>query len=221
MKRSAADVSAPPSVRRPKKIGLVQSLEEIRREKFVPFTHGPLYVHGPVPFDIVERFVMETSIEVFMTYYDFMDFPIVNLPKPYGFRLFVMDDTSYPHFCKWLETVEMLNSSQRRIVIPRRVAAPILDPFMKMLNVTVPTPEIIDVWTVSRSDMQIMPTTHVETLPYPVFKEGEAEDLTREEFLRRLPKPVTAPSAIKLIKKQADPKVIVRGKARFAEMGSK
>ena len=218
MNRSTADLSTPPSVRRPRKIGLVQSLEEIRREKFVPFTHGPLYVHGPVPFDIVERFSAETSIEVFMTYYDFIDSAIINLPPPYGFRLFVMDDTAYPHFCKWLETVEIVDSKAQKLAVPRRVAAPILDPFMKLLGVTVPMPEIIDVWTVSRMDMQIMPTTHIEVLPYPIFKEGEAEDLTREQFLQRLPKPVTAPIKIELTKRRPDPQVIVRGKARFKEM---
>lgn len=221
MKRSNADLSAPPSVRRPRKIGLVQSLDEIRREKFVPFTHGPLYVHGPVPFDIVERFVADTSIEAFMTYYDFTDDPIINLPPPYAFRLFVMDDVAYPHFCKWLETVEITNSPKKQLIVPRRVAAPILDPFMKLLNVTVPTPEVIDVWTVSRSDCQVMPDTHVETLPYPVFKEGEAEELTREEFLQRLPKPATAPNAVKLRKLPPDPRVVVRGNARFKEMGVK
>lgn len=221
MKRSTADVSTPPSVRKPRKIGLVQSLDEIRREKFVPFTHGPLYVHGSVPFDIVERFVAETSIEVFMTYYDFMDTPIITLPRPYAFRLFVMDDTAYPHFCKWLETVEIANSPTRQLAVPRRVAAPILDPFMRMIGATVPVPELIDVWTVSRMDMQIMPKTHVETLPYPIFKEGEVEDLTRAQFLKRLPKPASAPDTIQLIKKPADPRVIMRGKARFKEMGDK
>ena len=218
MKRSNADFSAPPTVRRARSVGLVQSLAEIRKEQFVPFTHGPLYVHGSVPFDIVERFVAETSIEAFMTYYDFTGGPIISLPAPYCYRLFVMDDTAYPHFCKWLETVEICNATKKELIVPRRVTAPIIDPFVKMIGASVPPPELIDVWTVSRMDCQIMPVTHVEVLPYPVFKEGEAEDLTRDEFLGRLPKPATAPDIIRLVKKPADPQVIVRGRARFKEM---
>lgn len=198
-------------------LGLVQSLEEVRKEKFVPFTYGPLYVHGGVPFDIVRAFTDETGVEVLMSYYDFPDAPLINLPAPYAHRLFAMDDSSYSKFCDWLSTVEIANVPELKFAVPLRVAAPILDPFVKMIGAVAPVPEIVDVWTISRMDNRIIPATHVETLPYPIFQEGEAEDLEREAFLARLPRPTTAPEKITLELHPADPQVIVRGKSLFAK----
>jgi len=202
-----------------KNIGMVGSLAELRKEGFVPFTHGPLYVYGGVPFDIIERFAMETLTECYTTNYDFQEFEIITLPKPYNVRLFVMDDTSYPKFCAWLDTVEIVREEHKLFAVPRRVAAPITDPFMRYVNVSVPKPELIDVWTVSSMTESIKPKTHTEVLLYPVFREGEAEDLAREEFLKRLPKPASAPLKIELQRDKPDPTVIVRGRARYKEMG--
>lgn len=200
------------------KLGRVDSLAELRRERFVPFILAPVYIYGGVPFNIVERFFIETSIEVFMTAFDFQGFDLVDLPESRS-QLLVMDDISYPYFCRWLETVELVNPTEKTFAVPRRLAAPILDPFVQMLGIKQPPPELVDVWCLSSVTHRMVPATHVEAVPFPVFKENEAEELTRQEFLKRLPKPTTAPNVIKLLRKPPDPGVVIRGTARLKEMG--
>jgi hypothetical protein len=201
---------------------MVGSLAELRKEGWVPFTHAPLYVHGNIDFDIIGRFHAESGFDFFVSHYDFDSLRIISVPKPHNgpmeSRLFVMDDLAYPHFCAWLATVEIVNPNQRTFAVPRRVAAAIADPFMQFTRTTVPTAEVIDVWTVSTMQHFFKPKTHVETQPFPVFEEGEAEELTRDEFLKRLPSPASAPSMIKLEAAPPEPTVIARGKERLAAL---
>ena len=197
------------------KLGMVASLAEMRKEGYVPFTYGPLYVFGGIPFDIVARFAAETMEEPDLTYYDFQDFQIITLPDPYDHRLFAMNDEAYSRFSKWLKTVEIANRETREYGLPLCVGAALMDPFMRQIAATVPSPEVIDVWTMSAMSGMAVPKTHTDQLPYPIFKPGEAEELkekARDEYLARMPKPVTAPDKIVLQRKPPDPSVIVRGK---------
>jgi hypothetical protein len=57
----------------------------------------------------------------------------------------------------------------------------------------------------------IVPKTHVEYLTYPIFRPGEAADLPRQEFLRRLPRPASAPMMVEFEKKETRPEIIQRG----------
>jgi len=200
------------------KLSHVSSLAELRRERFVPFILAPVYIYGKVPFNIIERFFMETSIEVFTTIFDFQGFDLIDLPESRS-QLLIMDDMAYPYFCRWLETVELVNPTEKTFAIPRRLTAPILDPFTRMLGVAKPPPELVDVWCLSSVTHQLVPATHVETVPFPIFKKNEAEELTRKEFLHRLPKPLTAPDSIKLLRRPPDPGVVIRGTARLKEIG--
>ena len=209
----------PPKIGRSEpKLGRVDSLAELRKERFVPFILAPVYVHGKVPFNIIERFFIETSIEVFTTSFDFQGLELIDLPESRS-QLLVMDDISYPYFCRWLETVELVNPIEKTFAVPRRLAAPILDPFVQLLGVSQPPPELVDVWCLSSITHNLVPATHVETVPFPIFKEHETEELTRQEFLQRLPKPTTAPTIIKLSRRPPDPGVVIRGTARLKEVG--
>jgi len=201
------------------KLELLGSLLEARKEGFVPFTHAALYTYGGITFDVVGRFVNDTKMDVTLTYYDFQGFEIINLPQPFGSRLYVMNDQAYPAFCSWLESVEMVHPKHGGFCVPRRMAAPIGDPFMRMVGVENPRPEVIDVWTISTMSARLVAETHREMLPYPIFKPGEAEDLEREEFLKRLPHPTTAPEMITLTVQPPEPTIVARGRARLIEMG--
>jgi hypothetical protein len=197
---------------------MLSSLLEARKEGYVPFTHAALYVYVGIGFDIVGRFVNETKADVLLTYYDFDSFEIINLPQPFGSRLYLMNDQAYPAFCSWLESVEMVHPKHGGFCKPRRLAAPVGDPFMRLIGVDRPRPEVIDVWTISTMNAQLGIETHVETVPYPIFKPGEAEELERDEFLKRLPHPTTAPESVKLVIRAADPIVVSQGHSRLAEM---
>ena len=201
------------------KLAMLGSLMEARKEGYVPFTHAAIYVYGGVQFDIVGRFVNDTQEEVVMTHYDFQDFEIINLPQPFGSRLFLINDHAYPKFCSWLESVEMVHPEHKGFCVPRRMAAPIADPFMRLIGVEKPRPEVIDVWTVSTMAAHLGVASHSEAVPYPIFRPGEAEDLERKEFLKRLPSPTSAPEKVELIVKPPDPTVIARGRGRLMEMG--
>ena len=207
------------------KTALFATLRDLRKERFVPFTYGPLYVYGRVPFSVLERFSEETDEKPHLHYWDF-PFAWNSLPKrlpdgkqsPYPFRLFGIRDTVYEAFCKYMLTVEIVHRDIKYYAEPLRVTAPLLDPFMRVLEISVPAPEIIDVWTVSTNKGIAVPATHIESLPYPIFKPGEAEELAREEFLRRLPKPTTAPLLIEFGRRPPEPKVLVRAKELFKEL---
>lgn len=197
------------------KLGMVGSLQELRKEGYVPFTHAFLYVYGDIEFDIIARFNAETMEPVELTYFDFSDNAIIDLPKPYTNRLFAMNDTSYARFVTWLQSVEVINREKRSYYRPSRLSAPLLDPFMRELKIEQPRPELIDVWTMSSMAGRIVPKGHVETLSYPIFKPGEAEELleqSRMAFLARLPRPTTAWDRVYLQKNVADPAIIIRGR---------
>jgi len=222
MPEHPADMNAPIQPgRKDSKLGMVGSLDEMRREGYVPFTFGPLYVYGNVLFDITARFAAETMEHLDLTFFDFQDFSIITLPDPYDHRLFAMNDESYSRFSEWLKTVEIVDREARKFCVPICVGAAITDPFMRQLAVTVPRPELIDVWTVSSLTGMAVPTTHIEQLPYPIFKPGEAEQLkevSRAEYMARMPRPATAPDAIILHRKPADPTIVVRGKFILGEL---
>jgi hypothetical protein len=222
MPKHPADNNAPIQPgRKDEKLGMVASLEEMRKEGYVPFTYGPLYVYGNVPFDIVARFGAETMEEVDLTFFDFQGFSIITLPDPYDHRLFAMRDESYSKFSDWLKTVEIADREAKKYCVPRCIGSAIMDPFMREMAITVPRPEVIDVWTVSAMAGIAVPETHIEQLPYPIFKPGEAEELkrtARDEYLARMPKPLTAPNQIVLQRKPADPAVITRGKLVLGEL---
>lgn len=203
----------------PKKIGMVASFEELRREKFVPFILGPLYYFLDLPMDasIVRKFVEEEEqADACHTEYDFEGSQLTRLPKPWTNRIWVLDDTRYPAFKLWLETFEFANVEHGMFAVARCTSAPLLDPFMRVVGTEQPRPELIHVWTPSTIHSFIKPRTHVEALGYPIFREGEAEDLTRQEFLSRLPRPTSAPETVELTAGPAEPDVIVRGRERLS-----
>jgi hypothetical protein len=211
MRPVKGDNSSPVSTGPGRQVGMFASLEEVRRERFVPFTFGPLYVCARIPFDTVQRFVAETDNECYVTNFDF-EFDIITLPEPYCRRLFVMDDKTYPKYVRWIESVNVVNREEQLYAEPMRAAALILDPFQRMMARTIPAPGVVDVITVSTNKGIVRPRVYVEDLPYPIFREGEAEDLEREEFLARLPKPASAPPKIYLEQVRANPLVQVRAK---------
>jgi len=199
-------------IRKPQqKLAMVASLAELRREHWVPFTLGAVYAYG-VPFDIVARFVAEYHGEFALSYVEF-DFQIAQLPEPYDHMLFTMLDVAYAAFVPWFESVELIHREEQRYGRPIRTAAAIQDPFMCYVAAQQPRPELIDVWTVAHMGGTIVPAGHVETLPYPIFRDGEAADLARDEFLRRLPTPQSAPQSITFTNKQSDIRVVARGRA--------
>ena len=220
-----ADMNAKPGqAKKARRLQMVASMDELRREKWVPFTLGPLYLLGQLDFDVVARFLAECKPDMAHQYIDFMDFRIFDLPNvmversggvqeeiPYAHRIFVMNDEAYPAFVEYLQTVEVIDRENKRYFQIARFGAAILDPFTRYLNTTVPKPETIDVWTVIGLGGMLVPKTHVEQLPYPIFKEGEAEDLSREEFLKRLPRPATAPLVVEFEKKPTSPEIVNRG----------
>lgn len=208
------DMCAP--IRKPqRKLAMVASLAELRREHWVPFTLGPVYAYG-VPFDIVARFVAEYRGEFALSYVEF-DFMIAQLPQPYDHMLFTMLDIAYAAFVPWFESVELIHREEQRYGRPIRTTAAIQDPFMAYIAAQQPKPELIDVWTVSHMGGTVVPAGHVETLPYPIFRDGEAAELSRAEFLRRLPTPKTAPSYISFTRVPPDIRVVARGKALLGE----
>jgi len=190
---------------------MMSSFEEMRKEKWVPFTLGPLYLAGDLKFDVIARFCAETKQEVFVTHVDFLDFKIFDMPDTLGHRVLAMNDEAYAPFVKYLQEVEVIDRKRNRYFQIGRFAAPIMDPFMRYIATTVPTPETIDVWTAIGLGGYIVPKTHVETLPYPIFKPGEAQELTRAEFLKRLPRPATAPLLVEFERKDTVPAIIQRG----------
>lgn len=200
------------------KLEMLSSFLEARKEGYVLFTHAALYTYAGISFDVIGRFVNDTGTDVMLTYFDFQDFRIIDLPKPYGSRVYMMNDQAYPIFCSWLEAVEMVNSEHGGFCVPRRMAAPIKDPFMRMIGAEQPRPEILDVWTISTMSARLRVATHYEVVPYPIFKPGEVEDLEREEFLARLPHPTTAPDMITFVVDPVEPTVLARGRARLVEM---
>jgi hypothetical protein len=223
MGKHPAGMSVPPGEGANREVPFFSSLEEMRREGFVPFTLGPLYVLGNIDFNIMARFAGETMTDVYLEDHFEIDFEhvIIRLSgKPYDKRMFGLRDSLYAKFSAWLKTHETVNRKDDLYFRPIVVGGALLDPFVKTLNVSAPKPEAIDVWTISSNKGIAVPKTHIEQLPHPVFKEGEAEELrevNREEYLRRLPKPVTAPPAIKLTKKPADPSIVLRGKEVLGE----
>ena len=132
------------------------SLRELRKDRLVPFTYGPLYVYGHVPFSVLQRFAEDEEVNPHLIFFDF-PFEIVGLPRrlpegkpsPYPYRLFAIVDSVYEAFCAYMLTVEIAHRDSQFLALPRRVTAAILDPFMRVLEISVPVPEIIDVWTVS------------------------------------------------------------------------
>jgi hypothetical protein len=200
-----------------RELQLVGSLAELRKEKWVPFTLAPVYVHARVPFDIIARFCADTNIEVDMHYIDF-EFQIINEPAPYNAKLFVMNDEAYHHFSDYLNNTEILHRDSQSYCIMRRFGAPILDPLMRVTSVEQPTPQLIDVWTVSSMRGTLLPGGHTEVLPYPIFRRGEAEELTREEFLRRLPPPTTAPPSVIMTWHPPDAVVVRTGRIRLGDI---
>lgn len=221
MRAHPADMNAAPQQAQPdRQLKMVGSLDELRHEKWVPFTLGPLYVFGRIPFDIIARFATETNVSVYVSYVEFNDFQWLALEGPYGHMLFVMNDEAYPEFVDWLETIEITDHEGGRFFRPLRTGAPLMDPFMRQLATQQPTPEVIDVWSISSTSGMIVPETHYEHLPYPVFKPDEAEDLTREEFLRRMPRPATAPERITFKKSPPHPVVVLRGKQLLGKGGT-
>ena len=196
---------------------MVASMDELRKEKWVPFTIGPLHVFGRLPFDVIARFCAEVRRDVFVSHIDFMDFQIFALPDVYGHRLFAMNDEAYPDFVKYLQSVEVVDREARRYFQIVRFGAAILDPFMRYLNTTVPRPEAVDVITVVGLGGMIVPKTHVEYLTYPIFRPGEAADLPRQEFLRRLPRPASAPLIVEFEKKDTRPEIVQRGLMMLGE----
>ena len=129
-----------------------------------------------------------------------------------------MDDTRYPAFKSWLETFEFMNRKLGIFAVARCTTAPVNDPFVRILDVEKPRPEIIHVWTPSTPHTFIKPQTHVEMIAHPIFREGEAEDLSRAEFLSRLPRPTSAPDTIELIAGKPDPFVVLRAAERSGEV---
>jgi hypothetical protein len=208
------DTTSQPS----RQLQLVRSLVELRREKWVPFTLAPVYVHARVPFDIIQRFCDETNIKPDVYYVDF-EFQIINEPPPYHAKLFVMNDKVYYRFCDYLLSIEIFDRKTSSFGMLRHVSAAIMDPFMKYIGAKTPVPELIDIWTISTMRGHLLPLTHAETLPYPIFKEGEAEELTRAEFLRRLPRPTTAPDSVIMSWHEPEPSVIILGRQRLKELG--
>ena len=194
-----------------RQLRMMSSLYELRKEKWVPFTLGPLYVYGRVPFNILARFAEEAKTPVYVATVDFTNFKLFELPD-HAHTLFAMDDNAYSIFQEWLRSVEISDMDNNRFFVPIRTAAAIADPFMREIGAQNPTPELIDVWSISSTSGMLVPETHVETLPYPIFKVGEAETLTREQFLNKLPRPATAPEIVKLITKPADPAITLRGR---------
>ena len=195
--------------RRP--LQMVASMDELRREKWVPFTLGPIYVFGRLDFDVIARFHTETKLSVHVSYVDFMDFRVFDLPGIYAHRLYAMNDEAYPEFVKYLQSVEVIDRDEKRYFQLMRVGAPILDPFTRYLVTSVPKPETVDVITVMGLGGMIVPKTHVEYLTYPIFRPGEAADLPRQEFLNRLPRPITAPLLVEFEKKGTHPEIVQRG----------
>lgn len=196
---------------------LVGSLAELRKEKWVPFTLAPVYVHARIPFDIIARFVADTDVQVDMHYVDF-DFQIINEPPPYHAKLFVMNDEAYHHFCDYLENTEILHRESQSFCLLRRFGAPLQDPFMRTAGVETPTAQLVDVWTISSRRGILLPGGHTEVLPFPIFRKGEAEELTRDEFLRRLPAPTTSPASIIMGWAPPEPSVVSLGKVRLGEL---
>jgi len=193
-------------------LGMVTSLDEMRREGWVPFTLGPLYVFGNIPFDIIARFSTEVDVPVYVSYVEFNDFQIIALNGPYGHMLFAMNDEAYPKLVEYLDAVEITNWEEKKFFRPLRACAPLMDPFMRQIGTSTPTPEYIDVWATSSTAGMILPESHTEVLPYPLFKPGEAEDMAREDFRRRLPRPTTAPEIITFRRTPPHPLVALRGK---------
>ncbi len=219
MSKHPADMNAKPDQSQPdRQMQMMSSLEEMRREKWVPFTLGPLYLAGQLDFDVIARFVSETKQDVFVTHVDFNDFQLFDMPDVLGHRILAMNDEAYAPFAEYMQTVEVIDREHKRYFQVARFAAPIMDPFMRFMNVTVPKPEAIDVWTAIGLGGMIVPKTHVECLPYPIFKPGEAADLSRQEFLRRLPRPATAPMLVEFEKKDTRPEIVHRGLRLLGEL---
>lgn len=204
-----------------KKIGMVSSFEELRREKFVPFILSPLYFFLDLPMEVslIRKFIEEEEqADAYHTEYDFAGFPLTTMPKPWTSRIWVMDDTRYPAFKSWLESFEFMNRKIGMFAVARCTSAPVNDPFVRILDVEKPRPEIIHIWTPSTPHTFIKPLTHVETIAHPIFREGEAEDLSRADFLSRLPRPVSAPDTIELVSSKPDPTVVLRASERAGEV---
>lgn len=206
----------------PKKIGMVSSLEELRREGFVPFILSPLYAFLglSVETNLIRHFAGELKKDVFSTEYDFDGLQLTRLPKPWTNRIWVMDDDTYPQFRSWLGTFEFIDFPKKLFAVPRCVTAPILDPFMRVVGAEAPRPEILHVWSPSTMRLFVKPVTHVEMLGHPIFKPGEAKELkekARDEFLQRLPRPTSAPETIELVATDPEPTIIVRGRKRLGQ----
>ena len=184
----------------------------------MPFTLAPVYVHARLQFDIIKRFCADTGTDVDIHYVDF-DFQLINEPAPYNAKLFVMNDAAYNAFCDYMDFVELVDRASGSFSKIRRFGAPILDPFMRAVGAQQPSPGFIDVWTISSMRGLLIPASHVEVLPYPIFREGEAEDLDRSEFLRRLPQPTTAPKSVILSWKLPEPHVVQLGRQRLEVLG--
>lgn len=219
MESHPADMNAKPDLsQEDRHLKMVPSMDVLRKEKWVPFTLGPLYVAGGIDFDVIARFCTETKHRVFVSHIDFMDFEVFALPGILAHRMLAMNDEAYPDFVEYLKSVEVVDLEKRRYFQIARFGAAILDPFARYLNVSVPKPETVDVWTVIGLGGMIVPKTHVEHLPYPIFKPGETADLSRQEFLRRLPRPASAPLLVEFEKKETRPEIVCRGLKLLGEM---
>lgn len=201
-----------------RQLQMMSSFEEMRKEKWVPFTLGPLYLTGQLDFDVIARFCSDSKQDVFVSHIDFQDFKLFDMPAVMGHRILAMNDEAYGPFVDYLQGVEVIDRERRRYFQIARFAAPIMDPFMRYLSTTVPRPETIDVWTAFGLGGYIVPKTHVETVPYPIFKPGEAQELTRNEFLSRLPRPATAPMLVEFERKDTRPEIVRRGLRLLGEM---
>jgi hypothetical protein len=195
---------------------MMASLDELRKAGFVPFTLGPLYTLAHIDFDIVARFAAESGQPADVTHFDFERFSFIFLQPPFNHRLFAMPDDYYWQFSDWLKAVQIVNRAEATFCRPICVGAPLLDPFVRFVGALAPKPEVIDVWTISAMTGKALPATHIEQLPYPIFKPGEAEELkqtNRVQFYDKLPRPATAPDCIILERKPPDPAVVIAGKA--------
>lgn len=168
--------------RLPKAPGLenIASFAELRREGFMPFAMGPLYVYAHVHFSLIDAFLDdERLVRPQDTRGGRFIFgrPILARCEEWNYIVEAMDVPSYLVFKNWMPTNNFVDRPGRRFCVPKQFPSPVLDPLaldLKGLGI----PEVLDVFTVSTNKVLLRPVceqTYESVQPFIDFRKAAPE----------------------------------------------
>lgn len=201
-------------------LGNVQSFADIRREGFIPYTLGPLYVYGEFPHCLPAAFAKESKVgkpEETRGAVLQLGRPIISHCEYWNFFIEVMDKESFPWFKNWLQAYQFVNKRTGTYCVPRFYTAPVADPLVldKLGKIV---PESLDVISMTGLKGGVKPKgmiSGVSQVGVPFGKsQGEvAELLMKKDTADLLSVSASVPFIIDLEKTKPEEAVVQAGQA--------